>query len=87
MHGIIHGQHHRTFTNAWLLNTDRELNHDLRNADDITVPAPRFENFKRFPLYDFAKLWNNLGPMKYQNNFTTFNTWLKEETFRQLGVG
>ncbi len=84
MHGIIHGYNQKTFENIWTYNAERDVERTLRNANDIYLPTPNFEKFKRFPLYDFAKSWNNLGDMKYQHNFSIFKTWLKDDTFRTL---
>lgn len=84
MHSIKYEYGIKTFENTWQGNNIRNLQTNLRNDDDLSIPHPHFEGFKHFPLYDFAKLWNELGPMKYQNNPTTFRIWLKEEMFRQL---
>ncbi len=84
MHGFAHGYCHRTFLNTWDTNDNRNLNYALRNETDLIIPAPHFEGFKRYPIYDFAKAWNNLGPMKYQPNESIFKTWLKNEIFTQM---
>ena len=84
MHGLIHGYNVRTFANTWPINAHRNLEVNLRNQNELILPFPRFEGFKRFPLYDFAKNWNELGPMKLTPNPTTFTVWLKNEIFRQL---
>ena len=84
IHGIVHGHILRSFDNLLNRNQNMANNRDLRNNDDLNVPFPRYEGFKKFPLYDFPKSWNELGPMKYQSNSTTFKIWLKEEIFRQI---
>ena len=84
MHGIIYEYGIKTFEDTWPMNNARFLHQNLRNEYDLTIPQPNFEGFKKFPLYDFAKTWNELGPMKYQQNPTTFKIWLKDELFRQL---
>jgi len=47
-------------------------------------PPPKFEGFKKFPLYDYAKLWNELGPMSGQNMRTVFKEWLYNEIFSTM---
>ncbi len=84
MHGIVHGYNSKTFENTWTFNADRNVDRTLRNANDLFVPPPNFENYKRFPLYDFAKSWNNLGEIKYQQNLGLFKLWLKNDTFLNL---
>ena len=81
MHGIIHKHNNRSFKNTWQYNVEREIGITLRNFNNLILPAPRFEGFKKFPLFDFAKTWNELGEMKLQNNLSIFKSWLKDETF------
>ena len=86
MHGIIHKHNNRTFENIWRTNEEREIGIDLRNANDLTLPTPHFEGFKKFPIFDFAKSWNEIGDMKYQSNFSIFKTWLKKRNFCKYGT-
>ncbi len=81
MHRIIHKHNNRSFENTWQHNVEREIGITLRNFNNLILPAPRFEGFKKFPLFDFAKTWNELGEMKLQNNLSIFKSWLKDETF------
>lgn len=84
MHGVVHGYITRFPNNAWQPNMNRQIDMELRNNDDIQLPFPRFEGFKKFPIYNFTKSWNELGPMKYQTNPVTFKIWLKNDIFREL---
>ncbi len=84
MHGIVYKNEHKTFVNVWKTNLDRNNIQNLRNADNLDTVAPKFEGFKRFPLYDFPRAWNEVGDMKLQHNATTFKIWLKNELFLQL---
>ena len=50
-----------------------------------TIPPVRIESFKRFPLYTFPKLWNELGDhLSYQKNKITFQIALKSELLQQI---
>ena len=84
IHRVIHGHINRSFEFLRQNNLDRVNTIELRNNDDLFVPFPRYEGLKKFPIYDFPKCWNELGPMKYQNNPATFKIWLKNELFRTL---
>ncbi len=64
MHDIMYTNLKPTFANTWTTNLNRNLPHGLRNNSDFFIVAPRFEGFKRFPFYGFAKSWNELGELK-----------------------
>ena len=40
-----------------LKNNNRDQQYDLRNLDNFIIPKPRFEGFKKYPHYSFAKVW------------------------------
>jgi hypothetical protein len=84
---FMHSYHYKysppTFTNTWLLNSDRNPNMNLRNADDYFIPRPHLSSFTRFPLYTFPKAWNEAGPSKFHTNRALFRNQLKAEL---LGV-
>jgi hypothetical protein len=44
----------------------------------IPIIPPRFEGFKKFPLYSFLT-WNNLDEVKLHRNRTTFKIELKRK--------
>ena len=84
MHKIIYGHPHCSFNQIWTANTGRNVQYNLRNNNQLTLVAPRFERFKRFPIYDFANTWNNLGDVKLQHNYAIFRSWLKSENFQNI---
>ena len=84
MHSIVYEYAHVSFANMCSRNISRPSEYELRNSNDFTLPAPHYENFKRFPLYSFPNLWNNLGDVKFQNNKITFRISLTDQLFDQL---
>ncbi len=76
MHKVIHKNEHCTFDNTWKYNANRETGHALRNNFDLLIPAPRFEGYKRFPPYDFAKTWNSIDDLKNLPDYTIFKHWI-----------
>ena len=84
MHSIVYEYAHESFAGIWTHNINRLTEHNLRNNDDFTLPAPHYENFKRYPLYSFPLAWNNLGDVKLQRNKTTFRIALTDQLFDQL---
>jgi hypothetical protein len=81
MHSVEYNYTLTTFTNTWQKNANRALAHNLRNANDYIVPAAQRESFKKFPLFSFPCTWNTLGPVKFQQNRTTFKIALTDEIF------
>ena len=47
-----------TFAETWILNRVRNPERNLRNADDLYIPAHKFATLKRLPLFHFPKIWN-----------------------------
>ena len=84
MHSIVYEYAHESFAGTWTRNVNRFTEHNLRNNDDFTLPAPHYENFKKYPLYSFPYAWNNLGDVKFQRNKTTFRISLTDQLFEQL---
>ena len=85
MHSIYFNYNHSSFANVWTLNNQREVDHTLRNQNQFFLQFPRTDNFKKSPLYSFAKLWNDLpGELKGQENPYTFKISTKENLFRQI---
>jgi hypothetical protein len=72
MHSIYYDYSIKSFENVFPKNVTRDIEYELRNVDDFTVPQARIELFKRFPLYSFPTTWNNIGDLKFQTNKTTF---------------
>jgi len=84
MHSLVYEYAHVSFANMCQRNILRPINYELRNSNDFTLPAPHFENFKKFPLYSFPDLWNKLGDVKFQPNKVTFSIALTDQLFDQL---
>lgn len=59
MHNFMNQKLPFSFNEIWILNRQRNIERNLRNADDLFVPAHHFATVKRFPLYNFPRVWNN----------------------------
>ena len=73
-----------SFLNVWPKNIYRDLSHELRNEDNFELPRPRFEGFKKYPLYTFAKTRNESGDLRLYSNLTTFKIALRNQLLVQL---
>ena len=74
-----------SFANVFTKNANRDIDYILRNVSSCTIPPVRMESFKRFPLYTFPKLWNELGDhLSYKKNKITFQIALKSELLQQI---
>jgi hypothetical protein len=83
MHSIIYGYCPPSLRRLFQQNEHREINviHNLHNLNDITIPFPRIELFKKSLLFRLPTEWNNLTDFKFQHNKTTFDLGLKEHLF------
>ena len=72
MHAIYFNNAHQSFRGVWKKNSEINQHVELRNNDDFYLPSVHNENFRKIPLYSFAKAWNELGDTKSQHNPTTF---------------
>jgi hypothetical protein len=70
--------------NDWKTNQERNPAIELRNANDIYVPAASSDQVKKLPLFKFAKLWNDLPDIKHHANSTLFKNLLKEHIWDSL---
>ena len=77
MHSIYYNYALPTFANSWKKNTERNIEHSLRNENAFTVPKVNLSFFKRFPLYTFPNTWNEAGDLKFYQNPTTFKIQLR----------
>jgi Reverse transcriptase (RNA-dependent DNA polymerase) len=84
MHSVRYNYVHRSFSNTWTLNDERNLNYNLRNVDEFAITPPRFEGFKKFPIYSFPNTWNGLDEVKMQRNRVTFKIELKTKLLNSL---
>jgi hypothetical protein len=72
MHAVVYNYTIEFFVNVWQNNNQRNIEMDLRNANDLVLPPVNSETFRRFPLYSLPHEWNQLGDTKLQQNRTTF---------------
>ncbi len=84
MHSVAYNYCNESFSNVRIKNENRQMEHNLRNADDFLIPQVRIELFWKFPIYSFAYNWNQLGDTKLQPNPTTFKIALEWELLNQL---
>ncbi len=42
-------------------NRERNLKRELRNANDLYIPAHNYATLKRMPLFNFPLIWNAVG--------------------------
>ena len=84
MHSVFYNYAPASFQNVWLRNEDRQIVHNLRNVNDFTLPNPRIELFKKFPLYSLALEWNNSGVLSLYENKTTFKFALRDQLFEEI---
>ena len=47
-----------TFAETWSTNRARNPARNLRNADDLYIPAHKMATLKRLPLFTFPRVWN-----------------------------
>jgi hypothetical protein len=64
MHNFAHGRLPFSFTDMWITNRNRNPDLVLRNADDYYVPAHKMASVKRFPFFQFPKIWNEASIVK-----------------------
>jgi hypothetical protein len=78
MHAIKFNYAPISFVNMWQTFNERENAYNLRELTDFILPAPRFEGYRKFPLYSLAKKWNEFDVnIRLQPNPVTFKIELK----------
>ena len=73
MHSVYNNYAPQTFKNIWTLNANR-----------ATEYVTRYEGFKKYPLYSFAKIWNESGDLRLYNNRVTFCVALRDKLLTEL---
>jgi hypothetical protein len=86
MHSVYYEYAPRSFNQTWLKNNQRQNEHNLRNYDDFTLPNPRIEQFKRFPIYSLPLEWNQAEVLTLYELRTTFKFALRDQLFAELIV-
>jgi hypothetical protein len=64
MHSFVHKKLPLSFHGIWRTNRERNPNRELRDADDLYVPAHRLELIKRLPICAFPTAWNSAPGQK-----------------------
>ena len=72
MHSVRYKYSPDTFQATWQLNENRNVEYELRNATDYSLPVPRTEFVKKQPIYSLPLIWNSFNDMKMQPNKITF---------------
>ena len=70
---------HPHSSNSWKINSDRDTQHEFRNANDYQIPPAKLTFFTRFPLHTLPKTRNNAGIITCYSNPTTFKIALYDE--------
>jgi len=85
MHAIEYKYAPTSFDNIWTKSGDRNIDLNLRNANDFYLPIPRTETFKKSTYYSMPAAWNNLPiEIKLQENKITFKWALKAHLLEKL---
>ena len=66
MHSFVHNKLPLSFSELWIPNRNRNPNRELRNANNLQVPAHRIEIVKRMPICSFPTAWNT-APQEKEN--------------------
>jgi hypothetical protein len=85
---FMHNYHFKklplSFAELWLLNSERNNDRILRNANAYYIPQPRIELVKRFPLFTFPTAWNSENDDKYNPSQPAFLKNLKKRLLETL---
>ena len=81
MHSIHYNYAPSTLQLSWPRNSERDIDHNLRNSNDYTIPRANLTFFTRFPLYTFPLAWNSAGFFTSYQNQTTFKIALSNELY------
>jgi hypothetical protein len=81
-HSIVHKYGPKILHNEWKTNQERNPGLDLRNANDLYIPAATSDQVQKLPLFKFAKNWNELHDNKLHANPALFKNLLKEHLWK-----
>ena len=84
MHSVFYEYAPSSFQNVWQKNSDRQISQNLRNENEFTLPIPRTEQFKKFPLYSLPQEWNNAEELVFYQNKITFKHALREKLLSEI---
>jgi hypothetical protein len=66
-----------SFTDMWVTNNSRNPNLQLRNGNDLHIPAHHYQSIKRLPKFQFPMVWNREDPSKLNENRIRYLRHLK----------
>ena len=84
MHSVSYEYAPRSFNQTWQKNNLRQNDYNLQNLNDFTLPNPRIEQFKRFPIYSLPMEWNQERVLTLYENKVTFKIALRDQLFAEL---
>jgi len=84
MHNFTHGKLPFSYNETWITNRMRNLNIELRNADNLYIPAHNMASVKRFPLFNFPKIWNEAPDIKNNPSSSVFQKYVKSAMLNML---
>jgi hypothetical protein len=83
-HSIIHKYGPKILHNEWKTNQERNPGLELRNANDLYIPAATSDQVQKLPFFKFAKNWNELNDNKLHANPALFKNLLKEHLWNTI---
>jgi hypothetical protein len=86
MHSFIHHKLPFSFNETWTFNRDRNQNRQLRNANELYIPAHHYATLQRFPLFAFPRAWNEESERKFTPSLFVYGKQLKAALFESLAV-
>jgi hypothetical protein len=84
LHTVRYNYNIESFNHLWQTNHQRNLDMDLRNANEFILPPVCRELFRKFPIYSLPWEWNQLGDSKLQRNRTTYKIQLTYVLFQSI---
>ena len=79
MHSFTNNRLPFSFAQTWLTNLQRNPNLELRNADDLYIPACKMDSLKRLPYFALPTAWNNEDANKNLQNIHTYLRSLRDK--------
>jgi hypothetical protein len=84
MHCFVHQKLPFSFNEMWIFNYMRNPARELRNANDLFVPAHHYATVKRFPLFTFPQIWNEEQNRKFNPSQFVYCKQLKAALLASL---
>jgi hypothetical protein len=72
------------FHETWTANLNRNPDRQLRNANDLFIPAHHFASVRRFPLFTFPRAWNDEPERKFIPSHKIYCKQLKAALLESL---